>query len=190
MPWTLPPPRIRPWTLAKSEDAGHYRIFDVLRGEMILPNGNPCAHTIYTLRCGNWCNVLAITPAGEAVMVWQYRHGTDALSLETPGGVVDAGESPIDGARRELLEETGYAVGRIEPLLTAFPNPAMQGNVFHAFVAWDARRVSDPKLDDAEECEVVLVPVSELAGLIDDGHVSHALCVNVLERFLRRHPQK
>ena len=186
MPWSLPPPRIKPWALTRAEVAGHFRIFDVVRADMVLPDGNPCPHPIYTLACRDWCNVLAITPEGEAVMVWQYRHGTDALSLETPGGVVDAGEAPIAGARRELLEETGYAVDRIEPLLTAHPNPAMQKNVFHAFVAWGARRVSAPKPDAAEECEVALVPVGELAGLIDDGRVSHALCVNVLERFLRR----
>src|SRR5580693_6823737 len=103
MPFSLPPPRIRPWTRRRVETVGRYRVFDVLESEMVLPNGQPCPHPIYTLTCPSWCNVLAITPANEAVLVWQYRHGTDAMALETPGGVVDDGEAPIDAARRELL---------------------------------------------------------------------------------------
>jgi hypothetical protein len=58
--------------------------------------------------------------------------------------------------------------------------------VFHGFVGWNARLASAPSLDESEECEVVLVPIGELASLVDEGHVTHALCVNVIERFLRR----
>ena len=89
MPSPLRPPRVRPWQRTKVEVAGSYRVFDVLRAEMLLPDGRPCPHPIYTFECATWCNVLAITPENEAVLVWQYRHGTDALSLEMPGGVVD-----------------------------------------------------------------------------------------------------
>jgi ADP-ribose pyrophosphatase len=185
MTLTLRPPRIKPWTRTKVERVGHYRVFDVVKADMLLPNGEPCPHPIYTFACGTWCNVLAITPEEEVVLVWQYRHGSDAMSLEMPGGVVDAGEAPIDGARRELLEETGYALDKIEPLITVAPNPALQGNAHHSFVAWGARRVSAPKFDDTEECEVALVPVADLAALIDEGHVTHALCVCAIERFLR-----
>jgi ADP-ribose pyrophosphatase len=185
MPLLLRPPSVRPWRRTKVETVGSYRVFDVVKAEMVLPNGRPCPHPIYTLDCRNWCNVLAITPQNDAVLVWQYRHGNDALSLEMPGGVVDRGEAPIDGARRELREETGYVVDEIEPLSTVHPNPALQANVHHSFVGWGARRVGAPMPDETEECEVALVPVRELAALIDEGHVTHALCVTAIERFLR-----
>lgn len=64
---------------------------------MLLPDGRPCPHPIYTFECATWCNVLAITPENEAVLVWQYRHGTDALSLEMPGGVVDRERRRLTG---------------------------------------------------------------------------------------------
>lgn len=185
MPLSLRPPRIRPWTRQKVETVGRYWVFDVFKAEMLLPNGQPCPRPIYTFGCSDWCNVLAVTPENEAIFVWQYRHGTDAASLEIPGGVIDAGESPIHGAARELREETGYVVDALEPLLTVHPNPALQGNTHHAFLARGARLAGAPRFDDTEECEVALIPVADLPALIDEGHVTHALCVVVLERFLR-----
>jgi ADP-ribose pyrophosphatase len=165
---------------------GHFRVFDVLKSDMTMADGRPCPHPIYTLSCATSCNVLAITPENEAVFVWQYRHGTDALSLEMPGGVVDKGETPIEGARRELREETGYAVEKLEPLFAVHTNPALQGNLHHTFVGWGARRVGEPELDESEECEVALIPVGDLEWLLDSGQVTHSLCVSGVERFLRR----
>ena len=182
----LRPPRIKPWVRKKVETRGRFRVFDVLEAEMLLPNGEPAPYPIFTLGCGTWANVLAFTPANEAVLVWQYRHGTDAMSLEMPGGVVDPGEAPIDGARRELQEETGYALEGIEPLITVHPNPALQGNTHYAFVGRGASRVGAPKFDASEECEVALVPAADLPALLDEGHVTHALCVSAIETYLRR----
>ena len=169
----------------KLETVGHYRVFDVQKADMLTPDGHPIPHPIYTFSCPGWCNVLAITPEAEVVLVWQYRHGTDALSLEMPGGVVDAGEAPIDGAHRELREETGYAVERLEPLMTVHPNPALQGNVHHAFVGRGARLVGATNFDESEECEVVLVPMGALEALVDEGHITHVLCVSAIEKHLR-----
>jgi 8-oxo-dGTP pyrophosphatase MutT (NUDIX family) len=130
--------------------------------------------------------VLAFTDDDEAIFVWQYRHGTEALSLELPGGMVDANEQPMDAAHRELREETGYGVDHFTTLLTVHPNPALQGNVQHTFLGYRARLVGEPKFDESEECEVALVPRRDLAALVDEGHTTHALTTGAIDRFLRR----
>jgi len=185
MPLSLRPPRIRPWTRVRAETVGRYRIFDVVSADMLRGDGTPAPHPIYTFTCSDWANVLSITDDDHAVLVWQYRHGTDALSLEIPGGIVDANEAPIDAARRELREETGYACASIEPLCTLFPNPALEGNTHHSFLARGARLEGATHFDDTEELELALVPVRDLAALIDEGIVTHALVVTAIERYLR-----
>jgi 8-oxo-dGTP pyrophosphatase MutT (NUDIX family) len=168
------------------ETVGSYRVFEVERNEMTLPNGKPFARPMFTFKCSAWCNVVAITEANEVVLIWQYRQGSDALSLEIPGGVVDPGEAPIDAARRELREETGYEADALVPLVATHPNPALQGNTCHSFLARGVRLAGAPHFDDAEECEVTLVNVDDLPELLDGGHVHHALVICALETFLRR----
>ncbi len=141
---------------------------------------------IFIFECPDWCNVVAVTEAGEVVLVWQYRFGTDAMSLEVPGGVVDPGEAPIEAARRELREETGYEAESFELLSVVEPNPALQGNRCWTYLARGAKLAHETDWDADEELETALVPRDDLPALIDEGHVTHALVVVALEAYLRK----
>jgi ADP-ribose pyrophosphatase len=185
-PLPLVPPTLAKWRRVREEPMSSYRVFDVSRVTLQDGAGRDRGDA-FIMRCRDWCNVLAITPNDEVVLIWQYRFGSDAMSLEIPGGVIDAGETPEHAALRELREETGYEAERVEPLVVVEPNPAMQDNRFHAFVARGARPTAVTKFDAMEELETVLLPLSRLEALLDGGQVTHSLVHVTLETYLRKH---
>ncbi len=187
-PLRLPAPALRPWRRRSIEPAGAYGVFQVRRLELEDEQGRPRGGG-FVLSSHDWCNVVAVTADDHIVLVWQYRFGSDALSLEIPGGVVDPGETPLEAARRELLEETGYEADALEPLLVLAANPAIQDNRCHTFLARGARRTRPTKFDAQEELETVLVPASRVADLLDGGQVTHSLVHSALEVFWRRRSQ-
>lgn len=140
---------------------------------------------IVTLTLRDWVVVAAEDEAENLVLVHQHRFGVDATTLECPGGVIDPGESPVEAARRELVEETGYDADALEPLGVLHPNPALHGNVAHFFHARGARRVGEP-LGGHEDTRVALVPLRDARTAIDDGRISHAISVLPIERVLAR----
>ena len=147
-----------------------------------LPSGKP--YKAYVFEFDAWANVVAITKSNEVVLVRQYRHGVQEVLLELPGGVVDKGEDPLEGAKRELMEETGYSAGNIIEVGRLYPNPAIQHNTLYCYLATDVELTGEQHLDDAEEIEVQLVPLDELVEMAGQGRFLHALNVAVLFQAL------
>jgi ADP-ribose pyrophosphatase len=183
---SAPLPVPLPRSVRKLERSAVHAVSDhgVFRVERLRYDGLP--RDVFIFCCPDWCNVVAETEAGEIVLVWQYRFGTDAVSLEIPGGVIDPGEAPEAAALRELREETGYEATSLEVISVVEPNPALQGNKCFTFLARGCRLVGPTAFDELEDLEVALVPKSNIAPLLDSGQVTHALVVTALETYLRR----
>ena len=168
----------KPWTRLTSEALQDCRVFSVHRVRARSPRTGG-EHDFYTIDASDWVNVVALTSDDCVVMVRQYRHGAERVTLETPGGMVDPGETPAQAAARELLEETGYAADEIVPLGGVNPNPALFSNRLHGFLARGARRVRDVRNESTEETHVELVPLARLREEVRAGRVEHALVIAV-----------
>ena len=131
----------------------------------------------------DWCNVLAVTPRGELVLVRQFRFGIDAFSVEIPGGVMEAGEDPIEAGLRELREETGFVGAHARLLGSTHPNPAIQSNRCHFVLVEDALQSEALEWDTDEEIAVTTVPVEEVFARARAGGITHALVLNALFLF-------
>lgn len=140
--------------------------------------GLPSGHVIdeyHVVEAPDWACVLALTEAGEAVLVEQHRYALGVASLELPAGVIDPGETPGAGARRELREETGFEAGEIRALGALAPEPGRQTNLGHIFVATGCRKVADAAPEASEDLRVRVVPAGALAGLVEEGRIVHAV---------------
>lgn len=133
----------------------------------------------------DWVNIIPVTLDDRVVLIRQFRFGVWANTLEIPGGMVDAGEDPLDAAVRELEEETGYVPGRVIPLGKVHPNPAIMTNTCHTFLALGCDRTGEHVPEADEDIEVVLEPRARIPELLRTGKITHALvvCAFGLERL-------
>lgn len=164
------------WRVVLEHPGDDHRVFVVGRHEAIHPRSG-ARRTFSVLRAPDWVNVVALTPADELLLVRQFRHGTRAQTLEIPGGMVDPGESPADAAARELLEETGYSARAWYPIGVVEPNPAIQTNRCHTFLALDARQAGPVTPDPDEVIAQERVPLTRAAALVRRGAIRHALVI-------------
>src|SRR5881394_1416482 len=105
-----------PWDRRERQRLLENRIFAIDRQRLVHPLSGD-ERDFFIVDCGDWCNIVPLTRDGHVVMVRQQRHGVGQETLELPGGMVDATDpSPLEAARRELLEETGYRALTVEPI--------------------------------------------------------------------------
>ncbi len=168
---------IKHWPKVSSRLLADFRIFSVRCDSKISPRtGQP--HDVFVLDCPDWVNVVALTPDQDLVMIEQYRHGSNTVELEIPGGAMDPRDtSPIQTGVRELREETGYQGETAEIIGRIFPNPAIMSNLCYTVLAQNCRLQHPTELDDGEDLATRLVPAAEIPELIAAGKIRHSLMV-------------
>jgi ADP-ribose pyrophosphatase len=174
---------LKPWENVSSRPLGEFRIFKIRADRKISPRTRK-EHEFYVIDSVNWVNVIALTPARELVMVEQYRHGSNTIELEIPGGMMDASDpSPQVTGQRELREETGYEGAPPRLLGQAYANPAIMSNTCYTVLIEDCRCVHPVEFDGGEDIVTRLIPVSEIPALVAAEKIKHPLVVVALYHF-------
>lgn len=176
---------MKPWRVLESRLVVDRPWLRVREEHVALPSGVEIEE-FHVVEGVDWVAVLAITGDAEVVLVEQYRHGLGGTSRELPAGVIDPGETPLDAARRELLEETGFASDAWEPLVTVSTEPSRHTNRAHFFLARGARRIAEASPEAVEQIEVRLVPSVELLEGLDHGMVAHGVHIGAILLAARR----
>lgn len=174
---------IQPWPKLRSQPLGNFRVFTLRQDFKVSPRTGK-EHDFFVLDCVNWVNVIALTPDRQIVMVEQFRHGSETVELEVPGGVMDrADASPLVTAARELREETGFEGDAPRLIGSVWANPAIMSNTCYTALVENCELKHSLEFDSGEDIVTRLVPLAEIPGLISSGKIRHSLVVVALQHF-------
>lgn len=181
------------WREQESKLVKRCSIFDLYESQRQSANGQQ--GTFHLLESRDWVNVVAPIEDGEGrsffLMVRQFRHGIERITVEFPAGLIEPGEQPEEAARRELAEETGFQAGKLKLIGRVAPNPAFMNNYCHTFCASGLRSAAEQtstggqKLDELELLDVLRVPVEELQEHIGENPYWNAMTALALYWYQR-----
>ncbi|MBN2618169.1 MAG: NUDIX hydrolase [Spirochaetales bacterium] len=178
---------IKKWKTLKRVSLGDYRIFktDLVERESSITGKKG---DFFLVNSPNWVTIVPeiVNEDGKKcfLLVKQYRHGSDSITLEFPAGMVDPNEDSFETAKRELLEETGY-IGEIILAGSINPNPAFMTNKTSTYIGRNLKKISNQDLDEHEEIETVIMPVEEFHNLVGGTEVNSAITIQAYYFYLK-----
>lgn len=176
---------VRPWRVLSEQVVVERRWLRVREQHVQLANGHEIEE-FHVVDGPHWAGVMALTDAGEVVLVRQYRHGIEQGSLELPAGVIEPNEPTLHGAQRELREETGYVSENWHALSVVATEPARSSVRAHFFVALGATAAGSSTPEQSEVLQIELHPARSLGKLIDSGEICHGVQIGAILLAARR----
>lgn len=174
----------KPWRVLESRYIHRAPWLTARQEKILLPNGNVIPE-YYVLEYPDWVNTLAINASGQFVFVKQYRHGLQDTFYELCAGVRDPEDaSPMEAARRELMEETGYGGGKWECYMTLSANPGTQNNLTYCFLATGVEKLAEAHLEPTEELSVHLLDAEQVKALLLGNQIKQALHAAPLWKYM------
>lgn len=173
------------WKMLSSKYVYRDRWFHARADSCEFPDGR-IIEPYYVVELPDWCNAIVVTKEERIILVRQYRYPVDQVTFELPGGVIEKNEKPLDAAKREMEEETGYTSDDIEFLLQVAPNPAINNNTAYFFLARNAYPTVSKNMDEFEDIDVVSYSKEELWQLLKENKIQHGVQVGPLYAALVR----
>ena len=170
------------WDKISSNIVFESNFFKILRCKFKNSTRNKIGN-FFLEECNDWVQVLAETKEKHYVLVKQYRFGSGSITLELQGGIMEDGEDPIDAAKRELSEETGYVGDSAELISTLYPNPAKQTNVVNFVLIRNCQKKEDTNFDEFEELQTLIFSREEIFSAIKNGEITHCIPIAGIMKF-------
>ncbi len=174
----------KPWKVVSSMYLAQEPWFTVRKDHVEMTNGSQIP-SYYVFEYPTWVNVIAVTKEQQFVMIRQYRHGIGKVSYELCAGVCDATDAtPLESAKRELLEETGFGGGNWKEWMVICPNPSTHTNYTHCFLATDVEKIQSSALEQTEDLSVHILSLQEVRALLENNKIPQALMAAPLWKFM------
>ena len=165
---------IEKWKTMESNYLYRHKYLTV-RKDTVVTQAGAVITDFFVIENPDWVNVIAITDQGLFGIEEQYRHGIDKVGYEICAGMIEKGESPLEAAKRELREETGYGEGEWELFMQSTPNPSSMNNVNYTYLAKGVVKLGEPALEQTESIRVSLLTKDDVLRLLETDSISEGI---------------
>ena len=174
------------WKILETDYLLRHKYMTLRKDKVQLDNGH-VIDDYFVIEKANWINVIAITEEGKFIFERQYCHGAGLVNYEIPAGIIEDNEDPMEAAKRELLEETGYSGGEWIAYGQAYPNPSTMTNMNFTFLAKDVKKVTEQNLEITENIEVLLLTLEDVKDLLESNKIKEGIQQAPLWRYIAEH---